>query len=79
MLTQPASLRSSVTVARCFQRICRIALPVLLGLVVAGCHRVESDTGISEQQQVGFVGGAAGGALVAAAAGSSALGSSAGR
>ena len=72
MLTQPASLRSSVTIVRCLQRICRIALPVLLGLVVAGCQRVESDTGISQQQQVGFVGGAAGGALVAAAAGASA-------
>jgi surface antigen len=33
---------------------------------------VENDTGISQQQQVGFVGGAAGGALVAAAAGASA-------
>jgi surface antigen len=57
---------------RCLQRGCRIALPVLLGLIIAGCQRVENDTGFSEQQQVGFLGGAAGGALVAAAAGASA-------
>jgi surface antigen len=68
VLTQPANLRSSVTLVRCFQHGCRIGLPVLLGLVTAGCQSVESDTGISEQQQVGFVGGA----LVAAAAGASA-------
>lgn len=73
MLTQAASLCSAVTVMRCFQGICRIALPLLLSLVVAGCQRVENDTGISQQQQqVGFVGGAAGGALVAAATGASA-------
>jgi surface antigen len=52
-------------------RGCRIAFPVLLGLVAAGCQRVENETGTS-QQQVGFVGGAASGALVAAAAGASA-------
>ena len=70
MLTQPANLRSSVTLVRCLQHGCRIGLSVL-GLVTAGCQRVESDTGIS-QQQVGFGGGAAGGALGAAAAGASA-------
>jgi surface antigen len=71
-VTQPASLRTAVTVVRCLPRGWRIALPVLLGLVVAGCQRVENETGISQQQQVGFAGGAAGGALVAAAAGASA-------
>ena len=79
MLTQAASLWSAVTVMRCFQRSCRIAFPLLLGLVVAGCQRVENDTGISQQQQVGFVGGAAGGALVAAAPAPLPLGLSAAR
>jgi surface antigen len=71
-MTQPASLRSAVSIVPRVQRICRIAFPVLLSVVIAGCQRVENDTGISQQQQVGFVGGAAGGALVAAAAGASA-------
>lgn len=53
---------------RCLPCGCRIAFPLLLGVVITGCQRVESETGISQQQQVDFVGGAAGGALVAAAA-----------
>ena len=57
---------------RCLQRGCRIALPLLLSVVIAGCQRIENNTGISEQQQLGFVGGAAGGALIAGAAGASA-------
>ena len=67
-MTQRASLKSAVTVVGSSRYGCRIAFPVLLGLAIAGCQRVENETGISQQQQVGFVGGAAGGALVAAAA-----------
>ncbi len=63
---------TALNTLRRFTRGCRLAFPVVLSLVVAGCQRVGNETGISQQQQVGFVGGAAGGALVAAAADASA-------